>query len=181
MVSKRSHAATSPQHHGQGHSQSLGHAPTHCWHSLGNSGTKSTLESVQFRLFSSFQLCDKNKSKTTPTLALCQIQSRGERGVLRGGGGLWSRLEAWVPLPFCQAPGNLNKRNKGFEGPCQALLKSDGIRRKMKLPRAWPSIYYPWQPPQHNAITFISRLKKENTGQWLDLISLIGLQSLGPK
>lgn len=83
-----------------------------------------------------------------------------------------------VLLPFCKAPGNLNKRSRGFEGPCQAPLKSHGIRKENEaqesmtkhslspIPAAYPTKAQ--SPSSHD-------LKRKLGGQWLSLISLIGL------
>lgn len=113
-------------------------------------------------------------NRRPPHTSIVSDPKQGWEGSSEGRG---ASDQGWRPgscYHFAKLQGIWTKETRALKVPRQALLKSDGIRRKMKLLRAWPSIYYPWQPPQHNAITFISRLKKENMGQWLYLISLIG-------
>ena len=69
------------------------------------------------------------------------------------------------------------KQKKGscFDGPCQTFLKSNRIRRKMRLLRAWPSINTPLEltKQKHNHLHFTIKKKTWRTVALLDLVNWI--------
>lgn len=110
------------------------------WKSVRNR-TGHTLELVSFLPFSNFHCCDQKNFKTTPPCHCCYSKA-GEMWAL--GRRRWAscrRHGAVGTVTILQSSREAKQRKQScFEGPCQTLLKSNRIRGKMRLLRAWPSI-----------------------------------------
>lgn len=110
-------------------------------------------------------------------MPLFKFQSRNEMWALTGKrwASCW-RHGAEGTVTILQSSWEVRQKKwSSFEGPCQTLLESSRIRRKMRLLRAWPRFNIPLEPTKqkHNHFHLMIKKKTWRTVVLLDLFNWI--------